>query len=512
MIIDSTSTTFIRGLNHVMFIIIIIVTALLLKVTNAISFPREQHAKGKFIVLNNEGYFQINNITHRFPDKYTVMSYNCNAYFKLQTEYSGVLRSPEQSYHGTIVLGEDIDSEWSNHPNIHILNLRNKYPKYVPIIYDSFKVFHGTNIGLIYRREFGDWLISHRHGILSVGGDSSDSFTKSIHITSNKTSMSINLTSALSWLSDNDSILNISLMDIPDPLRIPYRIPDARFIQTSNGRYFLVSNKHSEHRPPHIYPFFMEIHSSTSNDAISANVNSTTHGSTTSTYLDKIYLEDVTFIETWREDHKNWTPFEFNNEIYFLSSIWPFNTVSVSVHPTKPWFGKMVKLIHQNIDHKSCMPLYNWSPYHHILRGGTQAIKLKSEKQNRYFSIFHSSGNVTFDDYGVLKTYTMGAYTFEVSIDEKNNNKIASRLLSISAIPFIHESWYSGNWSYQPQASGIFDYIVFPLTIMLEDDDNLFLVYGKQDEETWVSRFSLSNILSTMIDVNEDGTCSNIIP
>ena len=472
------------------FVVLLTISTLVLKVTKAISFSREQHEKGKFIIYNGVGYFLINNtinsIAYRFPDKYTVMAYNCNAYYKLQTEYSGVLRSPEAYDRNSIVLGEeDIDSKWTNHPNTNILQLQHKYPKLVPIIYESFKVFNGINIGIIYRPEFGDWLISHRHGVLSIEG--------------NKTSMTRNLASALGWL--NDSILNMSLMEIPHPLRIPERIPDARFIRTTDGRYVLVSNRHSEHRPPHIYPFFMEIHSS-SNSTSDVKI---THGT-----VNKIYLEDITFIEVNRVDHKNWTPFEFNGEIYFLSSVWPFNVVSVSIHPKKPWIGRMIKLVHQNIDPSSCMKLYSWSPYHHTCRGGSQAIQLS---KNKYFSIFHSSGNVTDDDYGILKTYTMGAYTFEMSIDETDNTKVSSRLLSISAIPFIHESWYTGNWSYLPSASGIFDYIVFPLTIMLEDEDNLFLVYGKQDEETWVSRFSLSNILSTMIPVNEDGTCtSNFSP
>ena len=477
--------------SHLMMMMLMMMMMMMMMIITevlTISFPRKQHDQGKFIIINNAGYFQIFNLTHRFPDKYTIMAYNCNPYYRMQSEYSGVLRNPEPFDQAVVQFGEDIDSLWDNHPNNHILNLQQKYQKYVPTIIESFKLFNVVNVAVMYRPEFNDWLLAHQYGILCVGGSSNSN-----SIPGNKTSMSANLTLATSWLSD--SILDTSLMAISHPLRISQSIPDPRIIRISNGRYYLVSNNHID-RGAHISPFYLELYSSSSDAADNVQI--------TKGVANKIYEEDIVFIEVNHVDHKNWTPFEYKKEIYFLSMVWPFQVVSVSIHPKKPWIGTMVTHVHQDID-DSCMPLYNWSPYHHRLRGGSQAIQLS---ENRYFSIFHASGNVTFDDYGVLKTYTMGAYTFEMSIDEDNDNKISSRLLSLSVIPFIHETWYNVTWKYKPQAFGLFDYIVFPLTIMLEDEDNLFVIYGKQDEETWISRFSLKNILSTMIDVNEDGTCS----
>ncbi len=69
-----------------------------------------------------------------------------------------------------------------------------------------------------------------------------------------------------------------------------------------------------------------------------------------------------------------------------------------------------------------------------VIRGGTPAA-LVGEKMARYLTFFHSSNDppLTGD---VLKTYAMGAYTFCAQPPH--------RILAMSEVPFVHESFYTG--------------------------------------------------------------------
>ena len=99
-----------------------------------------------------------------------------------------------------------------------------------------------------------------------------------------------------------------------------------------------------------------------------------------------------------------------------------------------------------------------------VLRGGTQAIPLYN---NTYLSIFHGMANFSSHDGGALKTYTMGAFLFEVEAQpgKPEAERIHVRLTGLSKEPIAHKSWYEGPWVWQPNAYGMFDYVVFPVSL-----------------------------------------------
>ncbi len=188
-----------------------------------------------------------------------------------------------------------------------------------------------------------------------------------------------------------------------------------------------------------------------------------------------------------REDQKNWSPFAVNgSQLLFVAGMDPHRIVGVT-HTDTPSkvFGKTVALTQPFAVER----LWKYGE----LRGGTPALLLG----DRYLSFFHSSNDPpnTFD---VLKTYAMGAYTFCAQSPH--------RILSMSWLPFVHESMYSGSWPNLPASYYHIDYIVFPMSFALdpEDPNALFLSYGRQDNEGWVAKLDLAKLLASLHVVNQN--------
>ncbi len=63
----------------------------------------------------------------------------------------------------------------------------------------------------------------------------------------------------------------------------------------------------------------------------------------------------------------------------------------------------------------------------------------------------------------------------------------------------------TGEWL--PFSSGFYhmDYVVFPMSFVVsEDQQTLFLTYGRRDTEGWVARIDLPMLLSSLKVVNKD--------
>jgi hypothetical protein len=125
---------------------------------------------------------------------------------------------------------------------------------------------------------------------------------------------------------------------------------------------------------------------------------------------------------------------------------------------------------------------------------------------NTYISIFHTFNNMTSLDNGALKTYVMGAFTFEAG-PSNSSNEVQFRPTGISKEPISHNSWYEGPWMYQPNAYGMMDYVVFPMSVILEND-NLYVIHGRNDKNTWITRLSLDEVLNSLVRVTSDGMCA----
>ena len=423
---------------------------------------------GSFVNLKNskhKSFFVYNQTKYTWPDKYTVFSYGFNAYHKFsESPFGAQLRYPIVLNSSELMLLKDggtLTSLWNNHRNDIVLSTKSAKSN---LVKETIKFNDCINCGILYRNDQKDWIIGDHEKIISI---------KSF----NKTSLRDNLFSTIDFLPEyysNKSLFSSNVIEM--------NMGDPRFLLLSNGKLFVVFSRHNQHKR------LIVIHA----EIFTKNISDLS--------VQHIYINDTIFTTFGNVDQKNWTPFEFNRQLYFIVSIWPFHVAEIISVDGKSWIGNPSTISFQQLDMDSCLK-WQWSKYEVMIRGGTQAIQLSN---NTYFGIFHSSNNVSNVDYGVLQTYFMGAYTFVVN---NASNKPLATLTGISEEPIAHESWYNDTWNYQPHAYGMFDYIVFPTSLILEDDD-LFIFFGKQDKETWICRLKLSEILSTLMLVNKGGACS----
>ena len=59
---------------------------------------------------------------------------------------------------------------------------------------------------------------------------------------------------------------------------------------------------------------------------------------------------------------------------------------------------------------------------------------------------------------------------------------------------------------YQPNAYGMMDYVVFPMSVILEND-HLYVIHGRNDKNTWITRLNLNEVLNSLIRVTPEGLC-----
>lgn len=212
-----------------------------------------------------------------------------------------------------------------------------------------------------------------------------------------------------------------------------------------------------------------------------------------------IVIDDVVGLhfhvnETLYQDEKNWSPFFHGGHMMFIQSL------SFSHMVLEPYFWKKEVtwdartrivgstqivnspgLPRNSLCHLDYLSLL-W-PYGEI-RGGSPAWRIG----NQYLTIFHSSTDPKGD---LLKTYTMGAYTFSTSPP--------FRLTACSRHPMVLPEFYSGLWTDLPLSYYHIDYVVFPMGYLLSSDEKyLYLFYGKQDNEAWMAKISVAGLLTSL--------------
>lgn len=428
--------------------------------SQAINLFSRRHDEGAHgLLIGRQWYFYYNGSKYLFPDKYTIFAYGYNVYFSFGTTEYSVLKGPEiNSAFNAAPRGEDVSTMWDNHANQALLTN-------ISLVKDSYLIFDHYNTALLYRSFTNDWLISFHDKIVVVGPNSCPSMSANLQKFSN------------CFLQLEKNLTGLPTLQV--------QVVDPRLLGTRNNRYYVVSNRYR--KDGRIIVIFAELYTDTS------------QSNTTS----RIYMEDIVYVENFKHDEKNWTPFEWGNEIYFLSSIWPFTVVKVSVDAKKTWVGNGNIISTLDLDFVSCFR-WPWSIGRHlVLRGGTQALMLSN---TTYISIFHTFNNMTSLDNGALKTYVMGAFTFEAG-PSNSSKEVQFRLTGISKDPISHNSWYEGPWMYQPNAYGMMDYVVFPMSVILEND-NLYVIHGRNDKNTWITRLSLDEVLNSLVRVTSDGMCA----
>ena len=167
---------------------------------------------------------------------------------------------------------------------------------------------------------------------------------------------------------------------------------------------------------------------------------------------------------------KNWSPFLYELDIFYIYSIQPWRIVKVlestddgfgnfaetRIQPINETYGSyffrsQIKTVHFQEFSKTIYELGWHDQLFGAPRGGSPAILLPGN--NHYLTIFHTrivlKGNVNY-------SYMMGAVCF--------CSKPPFLPYSISNVPIVHKSWYTGPW-----AARQLDYIVYPMAILLQD-------------------------------------------
>jgi len=167
---------------------------------------------------------------------------------------------------------------------------------------------------------------------------------------------------------------------------------------------------------------------------------------------------------------KNWVPFAFENQLY----------LSYSLVPHKVFFPR----IGENRCELAFLSLsafkWNWG----VLRGGTPALLIGDE----YLAFFHCSKSMA-TQHSKCKSiphYFMGAYTFSA--------KPPFHLTRISPEPIVGKNFYKGPAykTWKPLR------VVFPGGFV-SDDRFIWIVYGRQDHESWMVKLDKKQLLDSLI-------------
>jgi len=170
---------------------------------------------------------------------------------------------------------------------------------------------------------------------------------------------------------------------------------------------------------------------------------------------------------TWE---KNWTPFEWNNTLYLIYSISPFEVIRPDLDT--------------GICEQVCIssPKIDWK--HGSLRGGTPALLLDGE----YFAFFHAQGFLRSEQRhgsSVWNTprihYLMGAYTFTA--------EPPFVLTSMTPNPIIEKEFYT--------MENIEKKVIYPGGFVVEGS-KMHIAYGRDDKEIWLITYDKDYVKSLL--------------
>jgi hypothetical protein len=420
-----------------------------------------QYSKeGAGYVHNREVYFAYNGTQHVFPDRFTCFAYG----FWQPTLYQDLFH--------LYPLGEPITSMWkSDVPNKHVLALRGNTSDSVRM--QTVSRLNGfANAGFLYRPTHNDWLIKITKREKGAPYDQylGESDFRIVHVKApNSTTMSKNFSQATQWMEDNiDDYSSIK----PSVPYIDLYGADCRLLGMADGRVFLTyatQEKNQPIRPNLVELFFWETDDKVPYLAIQDIVS--------------VSINVPQYPELHSSDQKNWIPFEHDNNVLFVSHIWPLNVLSVFLDVYRSWIGTGVPfngVWNERSGHSAPWPFG-------IPHGSTQAVRMQN---GEYLAIFHSYKGFAPDE--VVQTYVMGAITFSLEPDGSTFS-----LNSISKLPIILPFMYSGRWYHDTRLWGYVDYALFPVSLMLEGN-NVFVMFASQNAHNYIGKMSLHELLGSM--------------
>jgi hypothetical protein len=170
---------------------------------------------------------------------------------------------------------------------------------------------------------------------------------------------------------------------------------------------------------------------------------------------------------------KNWVPFEYEQKLLLAYSLVPHKIFT-------PVFGTG----HCDTVVSSTSAIeWEWGE----LRGGTAALL----DEGNYLSFFHSSQKIaTVHSHGKeIFHYFMGAYTFAPTMP--------FNITHISPEPIVGKRFYEGA-TYKPYWKPV--QVVFPCGF-IADDNYIWVTYGRQDHEMWVTTLDKRKLYASLVPV-----------
>lgn len=184
--------------------------------------------------------------------------------------------------------------------------------------------------------------------------------------------------------------------------------------------------------------------------------------------------------ETQLKREKNWTPFDYQGKMFLAYSLTPHRIFQPPVSEEE-----CISFALTNND-----IAWEWGD----LRGGSPGLIVG----NQYLSFFHSSISMeTLHSNGKVSAhYFMGAYTFSLHPPFE--------ITSISPHPIIGKNFYHGKM-YKPYWGSV--NVVFPCGFIF-DDHYIWVSYGRQDHEIWISKLDKQGLLDSLIPVMSLEECN----
>lgn len=171
---------------------------------------------------------------------------------------------------------------------------------------------------------------------------------------------------------------------------------------------------------------------------------------------------------------KNWTPFDYNNNLFLSYSLNP-HLVFQPIPGTNAC---------ETIAHTRKSLSWQWGE----LRGGTQSLLVDGQ----YLTFFHSCYRMASEhsEGREMLHYFMGACSFQA--------EPPFEMSSVSSCPIVGKGFFSGAL-YKPYWGSWRG--IFPAGFIF-DEENIWVVYGRQNHESWVVKLDKRKLLESLIPVS----------
>lgn len=433
---------------------------LLLLVMQPFPVALSQHCykgdKNYTIVRNGKHFYMIKNekTYHRLPDRYTINIYGCDV----------MVPHPHFDL-GPYEEGSALPSLWDHHANAGMLQYAAdatylKMPqKVLGILNPAFTIWK-NNLVISWR---------------PTGHSTRIAWFPASSMKSNSASFYADLSMYLRSFNDDvkngqGSIVTFDMENAEDPRLFTTISPT----NSSDERLFLIYASRHRRKTPEIFMNYVELFPSRAEG--------------------KITIDDIEYIhfeELPGQDQKNWSPFQYEDQMLFIQHGIPHRVVVCDKEKDRTYMahGRTVGLT------EVMNTTYQWK--FGEIRGGSPAMKITipkghdDENDTFYLTFFHSSIEPPMTGENVLRTYVMGAYIFE--------STPPFGIRAISEVPIVHENMYTGPWTNLPISFYHLDYVVFPTAFTVDvSSDTVTLMYGWQDKEGYLTEISLSGLLKSL--------------